>query len=277
MFDIDQYLADQTPVLRKEAAPAIAPAPEPEPAFFCAVTTYFQPIVRASDLMPVGYEALARGPQDSPLHPARVLFATAAGLGETERLERVCWTNAILGATRNRLWSYPGEYLFLNLSPERVGDPTFFHFVQRLLADTGIPADRVVLEVTEESRLRTGEDFLRALLRYRDLGFRIALDDVGAGYSDLQALAEIRPDFLKVAMALVRGVDGHHGRRHVVGALVMLGHAMGSQVVVEGVETEAELEAARALGVDCIQGHLIGRPAAGLRLPSLAPSLRAAA
>lgn len=237
---------------------------EQDAGFFCTVTTFFQPIVRAGDLVPVGFEALARGPQGSPLHPARVLFATATGLGELERLERVCWTSAILGATRHHLWRRPDELLFLNLSPDRIGDPGFLRFTRELLAATGISAGRMVLEVTEDSRLRTEPGFTRALLGYRELGFRIALDDVGAGYSDLRVLAEIRPDFLKVAMELVRGVDGHSGRRHVVASLVALGHAMGSQVVVEGVETEAELAAVRALGADCVQGHLVARPMPGL-------------
>lgn len=256
MFDIETLLADDAPTA---VLPPSAP-PAADPGFFCAVTPFYQPIVRADDLGVVGYEALARGPQGSPLHPARVLFAAAGGLGELARLERVCWTASILNATRHGLWQRPGELLFLNLSAERVGDPAFLSFARQAVHGAGVPAGRIVLEVTEESRLRTERGFLDALRRYREIGFRIALDDVGTGHADLQVLAEVRPDFLKVAMELVRGVDAHAGRRQVVGSLVALGRAMGSTVVVEGVETAAELAAVRALGADCVQGHVVARP-----------------
>lgn len=235
-----------------------------EAPFFCSVTPFYQPIVHAGDLSLLGFEALARGPQGTALHAARTLFATAGGLGELPELERVCWTASLLNATRHGLWRRAGALLFLNLSPDRIAEPAFLAFARRLVEESAVPVERIVVEVTEESPLRSSPAFLRALLRYRELGFRIALDDVGAGYCDLRVMAEVRPDFLKIALELVRGVDAHAGRRHVVASLSDLGHAMGSTVVVEGVETEEELAAVRALGADCVQGHLVARPAAGL-------------
>ena len=271
MFDIDQIWTSEAHAPRAEVAVRV-----PEPAFFCTVTPFYQPIVAADTFEVVGYEALARGPQDSPLHAARTLFATAGGLGELPALERVCWTTALLNATRHGLWRRPGALLFLNLSPDRIADPEFLDFAGRLVRDAGVPVHRVVVEVTEQSRLRSDAGFLRALMKYRELGFQIALDDVGTGYSDLQVLAEVRPDFLKVALELVRGVHAHTGRRQVVGSLIALGHAMGATVIVEGVETAEELAAVRALGADCVQGHLVARPSAGLAAVSLPDTLAAA-
>lgn len=257
MFDIEMLLDDNA-----TATPAATR--EPEPKFFCTVTPFYQPIVSADGFDVIGYEALARGPLDSPLHSARTLFATANGLGEMAALERVCWTAALLNATRHGLWRRPDALLFLNLSAERIREPEFFQFARRLVAEAGVPQQRIVVEVTEESQMRSDLGFLRALARYREFGFQIALDDVGTGHSDLRVLAEVRPDFLKVALELVRGVHAHTGRRQVVNSLVMLGHAMGSTVIVEGVETEDEMAAVRALGADCVQGHLVARPGAGL-------------
>lgn len=283
MFDIEQ-LWDTRGVVAA-AAGMEPPAPESaavEARFFCTVTPFYQPIVRAADLAVTAYEALARGPVNSPLHPARTLFATASGLGELPALERVCWTASLLHAGRQGLFRHPGTRLFLNLSPDRIAEPAFHDFVRRTVEEIGVDPRRVVIEVTEESRIRSSPDFVRALMRYRELGFGIALDDVGTGFSDLRVLAEVRPDYLKVALELVRGVNVHAGRHHVVGSLIALGHAMGSTVVVEGVETEEELAAVRELGVDCVQGHLVGRPAAQLLEPRMAgaaspPALRRAA
>jgi EAL domain-containing protein (putative c-di-GMP-specific phosphodiesterase class I) len=259
MFDIDSMVEDHAPAVQPRTAAAMM-----EPKFFCTVTPFYQPIVSADGFGVIGYEALARGPLDSPLHSARTLFATANGLGEMAALERVCWTTALLNATRLGLWRRPDTLLFLNLSAERIREPEFFDFARRVVAETGVPVNRLVLEVTEESRMRSDPGFLRALMRYREMGFQIALDDVGTGYSDLRVLAEVRPDFLKIALELVRGVHAHTGRRQVVHSLVMLGHAMGSTVIVEGVETSEELAAVRALGADCVQGHLMAKPGAGL-------------
>ncbi|HEX8392776.1 MAG TPA: EAL domain-containing protein [Longimicrobium sp.] len=284
MFDIEQ-LWDSSDASATATIAAAPPAPvqaATEARFFCTVTPFYQPIVRAADLGVMAYEALARGPADSPLHPARTLFATASGLGELPALERVCWTASLLHAGRQGLFRRPGTRLFLNLSPDRIAEPTFFDFARRTVQEIGVDPSRVVVEVTEESRIRSNPEFIRALMRYRDLGFGIALDDVGTGFSDLRVLAEVRPDYLKVALELVRGVDAHTGRRHVVGSLIALGHAMGATVVVEGVETDEELEAVRGLGVDCVQGHLVGRPAAQLLEPRIMgavapPALRRAA
>ncbi|MBV9109624.1 MAG: EAL domain-containing protein [Gemmatimonadetes bacterium] len=228
--------------------------------FFCPVTPYYQPIVRAGDLSVIGYEALSRGPTDTPLHGARTLFATARTLGEEAALERVCWTAALLNATRHRLWMRDGVRLFLNVSPERIVEPAFLVFVRRLVDEAALDPTRVVIELTEDSLVRPHGHFREALAPYRELGFSVAVDDVGTGCSDLHTVAELRPEFVKLARELVSDVHRHAGRRMVVQSMVALAAALGATLVAEGVELYAELATLRELGVDCVQGYLLGRP-----------------
>lgn len=241
---------------------AVPGARAPDDPFFCAVTPLYQPIVRLRDGAVVAYEALSRGPRGTPLHGPRTLFATARTLGEEAALERVCWTAAVLNATRHRLWARDNVRLFLNLSPERILEPDFLAFVRRLVAGAAVDPRRVVIEITEDSLVRAHDRFLQALAPYRELGFGVAVDDVGTGVSDLRTVAEVRPDFVKVARQLVTGLDAHHGRYGVMQSLALLSGALGCTLIAEGVETAEELDVLRALGVHCGQGYLIGRPSA---------------
>jgi EAL domain-containing protein (putative c-di-GMP-specific phosphodiesterase class I) len=110
------------------------------------------------------------------------------------------------------------------------------------------------------------------------MGFGMAVDDVGSGVSDLQIVAELRPDYVKVARELARGLHLHDGRRSVVEALAGLTSAMGSRLIVEGVETHEELDALRRMGVDCAQGYLLGLPSPELpRATHVVPTVRPAA
>lgn len=256
------------------AAPEPAlPVADRDAGFFCAVTPYYQPIVRTADLSVLAYEALSRGPRDTPLHLARTLFATARTLGEEAALERVCWTAALLNATRHRLWMHDGVLLFLNLSPERIVEPGFLAFVRRLVDEAALDPARMVIELTEDSLLRPHGHFGEALAPYRELGFGVAVDDVGTGRSDLHTLAEVRPEFVKLACELVSDVHLHRGRRMVVQSMVALAGALGATLVAEGVETYEELDVLREVGVECVQGYLLGRPSAAPSAPSLPRSL----
>lgn len=244
------------------ASSGAAPTSAGDAGFFCAVTPYYQPIVRTRDLSVMAYEALSRGPLDTPLHGARTLFATARTLGEEAALERVCWTAALLNATRHRLWMRGDVRLFLNLSPERIVEPGFLAFVRRLVDEAALDPARMVIELTEDSLLRPHGHFREALAPYREMGLKVAVDDVGTGCSDLHTLAEVRPEYVKLARELVTDLHLHAGRRMVVQSMVALAGALGATLVAEGVELYAELSVLRELGVDCVQGYLLGRPSA---------------
>ena len=125
------------------------------------------------------------------------------------------------------------------------------------LADDGVVAERKVRQVLVEAR------------RLRGLGFRIAIDDLGEGYAGLTSLARVAPEFVKLDMSLVRGIDASIAQRQIVASTVQLCRALGSEIIAEGVETVAERDALAALGLDYLQGYLIARPAPDLVVPSL--------
>jgi EAL domain-containing protein (putative c-di-GMP-specific phosphodiesterase class I) len=150
--------------------------------------------------------------------------------------------------------------LFVNLNPEDLLDAD-------LVADTSPLtriASRVVLEITERASLTSSPQLTARLERIRGLGFRLAIDDIGAGYSGLTTFAELQPELVKIDMSLVR--DVHHSalKQRTIAALINLCHESGARVVGEGVETAAEQECLVALGCDLLQGFFVGKPA---RLP----------
>ncbi|MGD0836478.1 MAG: EAL domain-containing protein, partial [Polyangia bacterium] len=124
-------------------------------------------------------------------------------------------------------------------------------------------AERVVLEVTERASLAAIDDTEARMTRLRDLGFRIALDDLGAGYSGLSSFTTLQPEVVKYDMSLVRGVEASLTRRKVISSMTTLFADMGTEVVAEGVETESERDALVALGVDLLQGYLFAKPSRG--------------
>ena len=221
------------------------------------VRTVVHPIVRLSDLAVIGYEALARGPVGGEFERPDKLFAVAYDADLVFKLERLCRKRAMQVAR-----DLPDEKLFfLNIEPEAVADPELREMVfSTLLSDLGMTPDRIVLEITERCAI---DDFraFRATLEYlRAVGFAIAVDDGGAGYSSLQCLAEVRPEWLKIDMSLIRGIDTDKVRESLVASLVAFCERIGVKLVAEGIETEPELDAVKRLGVEYGQGFLFSLP-----------------
>lgn len=126
---------------------------------------------------------------------------------------------------------------------------------------SGIPAENIVFEVTETDEVRDTEHLYRTLEFYRNAGFRIALDDLGAGYSSLNLLARLRPDFVKLDLFLTRDVDADPYKAMVAKKVMDLARELGATVVAEGVETEEEWRWFRENGADLVQGYFFARPA----------------
>jgi EAL domain-containing protein (putative c-di-GMP-specific phosphodiesterase class I) len=146
--------------------------------------------------------------------------------------------------------------LFVNLHPDELADA-------ELVADSSPLAPlarRVVLEVTERASLRSSSALEARFARLRELGFRLAIDDIGAGYSGLTSFADLIPEIVKVDMSLVRDVHLSRVKQRTIRSLCALAHEVGSLVVGEGVESEAERDCLRDLGCDLLQGYLFGRP-----------------
>ncbi|MBN1606853.1 MAG: EAL domain-containing protein [Polyangiaceae bacterium] len=217
-----------------------------------------QPIVNAADNGLFGYEVLMRNEEPALLHPSDVL-------GLAERLGR---TRDVGRAVRRRASRCVAELptdlvLFVNLHASELADPE--------LMDPSAPlsawASRVVFEVAERARLESIVDPSQTAIRLRSRGFRLALDDLGAGFAGLNNLPVLEPEFVKVDMALVRGIDASTPKQRIFSGIVTLAHELSMKVISEGVETEAERAVLCNLGSDLLQGYLIGRPGRPPREP----------
>jgi len=214
----------------------------------------FQPIVNAKTTQTIGYEALLRSDEPSLPHPTAVLEA-ARRLGQLETVGR---------AMRDRVAEmYRGdvrpELLFVNLHIADLLDP---HLLSPNSALSRL-APQVVLEITERASLDSIADVSTRIASLRELGYRVAIDDLGAGYSGLTTFALIEPDFIKLDMGLIRNIDQKPMHQRIVRTVITLCEDMGKAAVVEGVETVAEFETLRELGCELFQGYLFGRPSAG--------------
>jgi EAL domain-containing protein (putative c-di-GMP-specific phosphodiesterase class I) len=175
-----------------------------------------------------------------------------------DELDRGCCLGAIQEAA-GRLG--PEERLFLNLLPSTLHDQSFVaEELPEVLSASGISANRVVLEVTEQHAIESLAAFEESIRKVVDQGMSIALDDVGAGNSNLNALLEIRPSFIKLDRQLIQGVAGNGLKRQLIAALVAAADSMPAQLIAEGVEQVEDGEELKRLGVNLLQGYLFGRP-----------------
>ncbi len=211
----------------------------------------FQPIVRASDRTVFGYEALLRSDEPAMSTPGSILQA-AERLGELNRLGRAIRqrvTDSMSAANR----SYA---LFVNLHPQDLLDSDLHDEHAALTSIAG----RVIFEITERASITNIEDARTRVIRLRERGFRIAVDDLGAGYAGLSSFALLEPEFVKLDMTLIRDVDTSTVKQKLVKSLASLCRGMGLFVVAEGVETRAERDMVIELGCDLLQGYLFARP-----------------
>jgi len=215
----------------------------------------FQPIVEAKTGALFGVEALMRSNEPSIPHPGALLDA-AKQLDRLPALGRR--TRTLAGRALRDAPQIPA--LFVNLHPLDLLD---VDLVAESSPLTQI-ASRVVLEVTERESLVASAALTDRLDRLRELGFRIAVDDIGAGYSGLTSFTDLMPEIVKIDMSLVRAIHTSRVKQRTVGALCTLCHEIGTLVVGEGVETSDERDCLVELGCDLLQGYLIARPSATL-------------
>ncbi|MEB2312972.1 MAG: EAL domain-containing protein [Sorangiineae bacterium] len=211
----------------------------------------YQPIVEPRRHVVYGFEALMRSNEPSLPHPGAVLDA-ASRLARLEELGR----SVRARAANPMLESAAAGALFVNLHVRDLLDPTLTSDASPLSR----LADRVVLEITERAALDEVGDVRPRIRRLREMGFRIAIDDLGAGYSGLTSFAQLEPEVVKLDMTLVRGIDSSATLRKVVRSMTSLCHDMNILVVAEGVETTAERDTLVELGCDLLQGYLFAKP-----------------
>lgn len=223
------------------------------------IRTLIHPVFDLESMAAIGYEALSRGPEGSEFERPDKLFTVAYDADLVMRLERVCRKKALKTVERMP----EGRLLFLNVEPESVGDPQLRDaLTSEVLSEATVKPSSVVLELTERAAIADFAQFRATLDYVRALGFGIAVDDAGAGYGSLQCLAEVQPEWLKVDMSLVRGCDTDGVRATLIESLVAFAERVGAKLIAEGIETEAELDTLREMGVKFGQGFLLATPIA---------------
>lgn len=219
----------------------------------------YQPIVSWSDRSVFAYEALLRSREASLPHPMAILDA-AERLGRLQDLGRSIRQTAIEPVERLP----DGVALFVNLNPMDLLDDRLFA-TDSSLADV---APRIVLEITERAPLERVRDIRRRIASLREMGFRIALDDLGAGYAGLTSFTLLEPEIVKLDMALIRNLDQQPAKQTLVKTMISMCKELGITVTAEGIETREERDKLICLGCDLMQGYLFSKPAEAFPTPS---------
>ena len=221
------------------------------------ISPVFQPVFDLQTGEMIGMEALSRGPRGSEFESGETLFSLAERTELLVPLERVCRQRSLEAAAA----ASPDRQIFINLSPAAASDPEFLGpmFLEQVAA-CGLAPHRIVLEITERTYAVYEGLFREVLSRFRQQNFRIAVDDVGTGYSNLTSLAEIEPDYLKFDNVFVRGIDRRRTKQDLLEALMSFARKMKTKVIAEGIETREELKVLQSLGVPYGQGFLLARP-----------------
>lgn len=233
------------------------------------VISLFQPIMNLHDAHVYGYEALSRGPSDSPLHSPDALLRAADHASLSSDIERLCFKVAIRTFVERQL---PGK-LFANLRPARLLEP-FFQPDNMLafLETVGLSPQRLVLELTESDPVGDFSRLVEAAGALHKKGIGIAMDDLGEGFSSLRLWSELKPNFVKIDRHFISGLNEDPVKLQFVRSLQAIAENAGTLIIAEGVETTSELSVTKDTGIAFAQGYLVGRPAA---IPSHLPSAEA--
>jgi EAL domain-containing protein (putative c-di-GMP-specific phosphodiesterase class I) len=223
------------------------------------IRTDYQAIRRMREGTVMGFEALSRGPRGSGLESPDVLFAVAKDHHLLVELDRLCRRRALLSSGRIS----SNTKIFVNTLPATMRDPQFRgKALIDFLEKAQVSPNRIVIEITERLVIENLELFRETMAYFTALNMSFAVDDVGTGYSGLESIATLKPNYLKIDITLVR--DVHSSNRAMVKAIIDLGHGIGAEVIAEGIEKKEDNQVLRdELGVDFGQGYYLDRPDAG--------------
>lgn len=221
------------------------------------LTPLFQPIVSLKQQKVYGFEALIRGPSDSPLHSPINLFNTAYRHGKLAELDLLCRETSI------RRYGELGlsQKLFINTSPAALLETDYPHgLTLQFLKYVGLSPQQVVIELTEQYPIDDYELMRQATEHYREMGFSIAIDDLGAGYSGLRTWSELKPDFVKLDRHFMQNIHEDRQKRQFVQSMIDIAQSINCQVIGEGIEIRPEYLSAQNLDMQYAQGYYFGRP-----------------
>lgn len=221
------------------------------------ITTVFQPIFDIENERVVGYEALTRGPENTPLYSPEALFETAQQYNLLSELELLCRARAISRFVELKLEGKLFINICLNVMLNK--DHPYGETI-KLVEQSGLSPHQVVIEISEKSPFPNSDILLRALNKYRKFGFDIAIDDVGVGYSGLKQWSYLRPDIVKIDRYFIDQCDQDVMKREFLKILFELGRISNALIIAEGIETKEEFELLRELGMVYSQGFFLAKP-----------------
>lgn len=220
----------------------------------------FQPIVSLANGAVHGFEALSAAPSRDIFENPEELFSFAEQSSAIGDLERLCRRTAVHRVVP-LIDRHPGSKIFLNCSAHAFNDPELIIDLVEGALVAGCEPREMVVEVTERVAITEWTEFRSVLADLRYAGLRIAIDDMGSGYSSLQAVAEVEPDYLKFDFSLVHDLHLSSIKRDLVETLITLADKIGALPIAEGIELPEELAVLRSMGVGYGQGYLLSRPA----------------
>lgn len=228
------------------------------------IYTVFQPIVRCADGECedggdeiYGYECLMRAEVDGKPAAPKIMIDMARSAGLLFQLDLAARRAALTGAASHGI----KQKIFINFTPNSIYNPySCLNSTVRLIDELGFLREQVVFEIIESERLPEMKHLQRIIGYYRENGFGVALDDVGAGFSSLNMLVALRPDYIKLDMFLMRGVHQDTGKALVARKLIETARELELQTIAEGIETAEELDWAKQHGANFVQGYYLARP-----------------
>jgi diguanylate cyclase (GGDEF)-like protein len=228
---------------------------------------YYQPIVHLETQQISGYEALIRWnhPHRGILNPT-LFLPIAAAIGQSTVIEhwvlrQACRQMAQWHRHRGPNWQQqPLPSISINISAQHIAQVSLVVQLKQILAETGWPAHRVTLEITEEAMIQDTEIVIEILMQIRQLGIRISLDDFGTGYSSLSYLQHFQFDILKIDRSFIKTIRDREQDSEIVKSIISLAHHLGINTIAEGIETHAQLDRLKALDCQYGQGFFFAKP-----------------
>ena len=219
------------------------------------IHTVFQPIFHLPNHQRVGYEALTRGPEGSIFESPDTLFAAARDNSLLMELESICQASTFDVLAHSK----PDGRIFVNTSSNFISHPVF----RKRLKESSLKklAPSLVLEITEKEAIQNYHDFRSEIEPIRKAGIRLAVDDAGSGYADLESIAEVRPEYIKIANSIIRNIAQDLIKQEIVSSFLTLAHKLRSTVIAEGIENREDFQVLKRLGVEFGQGFFLGMPA----------------
>lgn len=218
------------------------------------IETAYQPIVDLSARKIIGYEALTRSRADNFMMEPAILFSIARESGKIKELDELCVDVALLSGQKLGL----DKKLFLNLNLETLIDAKIMKDIFKSRKSIGF--NNIVIEITEQSILRSFEKVRDALFELKEQGVSIAIDDLGGGAVSLRDVAILKPDYIKFDRSLIRQIDSNSTKQQIVLSMILFANGIKAITTAEGIETKEEYETVQGLGVNLGQGFYFARP-----------------